>query len=197
MTADGIRAQSASIASPPPCPTSPTGSYAISTTSRRKLGVGDQAHSRWFSEKTYEKISGRNKTLVIAPNARHIDPYGDVEKIPFDKLEEFFAESPSTSGTGHGIRNRRKSEPSPRSSRTSSDPRLPWALASAQSPTPIIAACDANSCGPPERDRDRTEPSPQSPQAPQADPFPVTVPSPKARPGPRPTQTSPSAPPDL
>jgi fermentation-respiration switch protein FrsA (DUF1100 family) len=56
------------------------------------IAVGDQAHSRWFSEKTYDKIAGTNKALVIVPEARHIDLYDYVEKIPFDKLEEFFTD---------------------------------------------------------------------------------------------------------
>ena len=29
---------------------------------------------------------------MIVPDARHIDLYDDVEKIPFDKLEAFFTE---------------------------------------------------------------------------------------------------------
>lgn len=52
--------------------------------------VGDQAHSRWFSEKTYEKLPEADRELVIVPGARHIDLYDDESKIPFDKLDEFF-----------------------------------------------------------------------------------------------------------
>lgn len=56
------------------------------------IAVGDQAHSRWFSEKAFEKFPSGSAQLVIVPDARHIDLYDDVTKIPFDSLEEFFSE---------------------------------------------------------------------------------------------------------
>lgn len=54
--------------------------------------AGDHAHSRSFSEKAYEKAA-EPKELYIVPNAEHIDLYDQVDKIPFDKLENFFKDS--------------------------------------------------------------------------------------------------------
>ena len=54
--------------------------------------AGDHAHSRSFSEKAYEKAS-EPKELYIVPDAEHIDLYDQVDKIPFDKLENFFKDS--------------------------------------------------------------------------------------------------------
>ena len=54
--------------------------------------AGDHAHSRSFSEKAYEKAA-EPKELYIVPDAEHIDLYDQVDKIPFDKLENFFKES--------------------------------------------------------------------------------------------------------
>ena len=31
-----------------------------------------------------------NKELIIIPDATHVDLYDNMEKIPFDKIEEFF-----------------------------------------------------------------------------------------------------------
>lgn len=54
--------------------------------------IGENAHSRYFSEEAYENAS-EPKELYIVPNARHIDLYDDTTKIPFDKLEEFFTQN--------------------------------------------------------------------------------------------------------
>ena len=54
--------------------------------------AGDHAHSRSFSEKAYEKAA-EPKELYIVPDAEHIDLYDHVDKIPFDKLENFFKDS--------------------------------------------------------------------------------------------------------
>lgn len=54
--------------------------------------AGDHAHSRSFSEKAYEKAA-QPKELYIVPDAEHIDLYDQVDKIPFDKLENFFKDS--------------------------------------------------------------------------------------------------------
>lgn len=54
--------------------------------------AGDHAHSRSFSEKAYEKAA-EPKELYIVPDAEHIDLNDQVDKIPFDKLENFFKES--------------------------------------------------------------------------------------------------------
>jgi len=54
--------------------------------------VGENAHSRYFSEDAY-KAAAEPKELVIIPGARHIDLYDRTDMIPFDKLESFFAEN--------------------------------------------------------------------------------------------------------
>ncbi|WP_423972041.1 alpha/beta hydrolase [Elusimicrobium simillimum] len=51
---------------------------------------GEQAHSRYFSEDAFKKLQGDNKELLIIPNANHVDLYDGMDKIPFDKIEEFF-----------------------------------------------------------------------------------------------------------
>lgn len=54
--------------------------------------TGDIAHSRGISESVYE-MAAEPKELYVVPGAMHIDLYDDVEKIPFDKLEEFFLDA--------------------------------------------------------------------------------------------------------
>ena len=51
---------------------------------------GEKAHSRYFSEDAFKKLKGTNKELLIIPDANHVDLYDNMEKIPFDKLEQFF-----------------------------------------------------------------------------------------------------------
>lgn len=51
--------------------------------------IGENAHSRYFSEDAYE-MAAEPKELVVVPDANHIDLYDQVDKIPFDKLESFF-----------------------------------------------------------------------------------------------------------
>ncbi len=51
--------------------------------------MGKNAHSRYFTEETYEKAA-EPKELVIVTGARHIDLYDRENIIPFDKLESFF-----------------------------------------------------------------------------------------------------------
>lgn len=62
---------------------------------------GEKAHSRYFSEYAFEKMTGKhvegesakvgNKELMIIPGASHVDLYDDVAGlIPWDKIEEFF-----------------------------------------------------------------------------------------------------------
>lgn len=53
------------------------------------LLVGDRAHSRAYSQTVYEHAA-QPKELYVVPDAIHIDLYDRVDKIPFDKLEEFF-----------------------------------------------------------------------------------------------------------
>lgn len=51
---------------------------------------GEKAHSRYFSEDTFKKLQGCNKELYIVPDAVHTDLYDNLDKIPFDKIEEFY-----------------------------------------------------------------------------------------------------------
>ena len=62
---------------------------------------GEKAHSRYFSEYAFEKMTGKNpdgksitvgnKELMIIPDAVHTDLYDDKNgKIPYDKMEAFF-----------------------------------------------------------------------------------------------------------
>ena len=54
---------------------------------------GEKAHSRYFSETVYKKLTGDNKELLIIPGANHIDLYDNVDVIPFEKLDAFFKEN--------------------------------------------------------------------------------------------------------
>ncbi len=96
--------------------------YANEIESAVLLIHGEKAHSRYFSEYAFEKMTGKkafessvaecataneiptgkyagsykqgNKELLIIPGASHVDLYDDVAgKIPYDKLESFFKEN--------------------------------------------------------------------------------------------------------
>lgn len=65
---------------------------------------GEKAHSRYFSEYAFEKMTGKkcdgesmidgNKEILIIPNAVHTDLYDDrTGVIPYDKIEAFFKEN--------------------------------------------------------------------------------------------------------
>ena len=51
---------------------------------------GEKAHSRYFSEDAFKKLKGSNKELLIVKDANHVDLYDNLEKIPFEKIVEFF-----------------------------------------------------------------------------------------------------------
>lgn len=51
---------------------------------------GEKAHSRYFGEDAFKRLKGDNKKLVIVPGANHTDLYDNMEKIPFDGIEEFY-----------------------------------------------------------------------------------------------------------
>lgn len=51
---------------------------------------GAQAHSRYFSEDAYKRLTGDNKELLIIPDANHTDLYDNLEAIPFERISEFF-----------------------------------------------------------------------------------------------------------
>lgn len=53
---------------------------------------GAEAHSRYFSEDAYKRLTGDNKELLIIPGANHVDLYDNLNVIPFDKLDRFFKE---------------------------------------------------------------------------------------------------------
>lgn len=50
---------------------------------------GEKAHSRYFSETAFA-AANEPKELVIVKGANHVDLYDQVDKIPFDKIEQFF-----------------------------------------------------------------------------------------------------------
>ncbi len=56
------------------------------------LVAGENAHSRYYSEDVY-KMASDPKQLLIVPGADHVDLYDRMDKIPFDKLTEFFAKN--------------------------------------------------------------------------------------------------------
>ena len=51
---------------------------------------GEKAHSRYFSEDAYKRLTGDNKELLIVPGANHVDLYDNLNVIPFDKIDAFF-----------------------------------------------------------------------------------------------------------
>ena len=53
------------------------------------LIVGDRAASRFFSEQVYERAA-QPKELYVVEDAEHIDLYDRTDRIPFDKIEDFF-----------------------------------------------------------------------------------------------------------
>ena len=53
---------------------------------------GEKAHSRYFSETAYSKLTGDNKELLIIPGANHTDLYDQMDIIPFEKFNAFFTE---------------------------------------------------------------------------------------------------------
>ena len=64
--------------------------YAGEIRSAVLLVHGEKAHSRYFSEDAFKKLSGDNKELLIVPGASHTDLYDRVDIIPFDRIEAFF-----------------------------------------------------------------------------------------------------------
>ena len=51
---------------------------------------GEKAHSRYFSEDAYKRLTGSTKELLIIPGANHVDLYDNLNVIPFDKIDAFF-----------------------------------------------------------------------------------------------------------
>lgn len=50
---------------------------------------GEKAHSRYFSEDAYKRLTTANKELLIIPGANHVDLYDNLDVIPFDRIEDF------------------------------------------------------------------------------------------------------------
>lgn len=56
---------------------------------------GNKAHSLYFGRDAYNNMIKDNKytdnkELMIIPDATHVDLYDNMDKIPFDKIEDFF-----------------------------------------------------------------------------------------------------------
>ena len=66
--------------------------YSSEIRSAVLLVHGEKAHSRYFSETAYSKLTGDNKELLIIPGANHTDLYDQMGIIPFEKLNAFFTE---------------------------------------------------------------------------------------------------------
>ena len=64
--------------------------YSSEIRSAVLLVHGEKAHSRYFSETAYNKLTGDNKELLIIPGANHTDLYDQMDIIPFEKLNAFF-----------------------------------------------------------------------------------------------------------
>lgn len=54
---------------------------------------GAEAHSRYFSEDAFKRLTGDNKELLIIPGACHVDLYDNLAVIPFDRIDGFFRKS--------------------------------------------------------------------------------------------------------
>lgn len=52
---------------------------------------GENAHSLYFAETAYE-AAAEPKELMIIEGANHVDLYDQMDKIPFDRMAEFFSE---------------------------------------------------------------------------------------------------------
>lgn len=64
--------------------------YSSEIKSAVMLLHGENAHSKYFSEDAFKKLKGENKELLIIKDANHVDLYDNLEKIPFNKIDEFF-----------------------------------------------------------------------------------------------------------
>ena len=67
--------------------------YAGEIRSAVLLLHGERAHSRYFSEDAFRRLTGDNKELYIVPDANHTELYDNMERIPFDRIESFFKEN--------------------------------------------------------------------------------------------------------
>lgn len=51
---------------------------------------GEKAHSCYFSQDAFARLTGDNKELMIIPGAVHTDLYDNMAVIPFDEITNFF-----------------------------------------------------------------------------------------------------------
>ncbi len=51
---------------------------------------GDKAHSFYFGQTAFSRLRGTNKEFVVISGATHTDLYDQLDKIPFDRVTEFF-----------------------------------------------------------------------------------------------------------
>ena len=51
---------------------------------------GEKAHSLYFSQDAFKKLTGNNKELVIVPGANHVDLYDNDKFIPWQKIVDFY-----------------------------------------------------------------------------------------------------------
>lgn len=56
------------------------------------LIIGEEAHSRFYSEDVYA-AAAEPKELYVVPGSNHVDLYDRVDVIPFDTLTRFFADA--------------------------------------------------------------------------------------------------------
>ncbi|MDE6782985.1 MAG: alpha/beta hydrolase [Paramuribaculum sp.] len=85
--------------SPLPFMNMPLLTYANEIRNAVMLIHGEKAHSLYFSNDTYKKLTENwvpgtpnNKVLLIVPGANHTDLYDKMDIIPFDAIEVFFNE---------------------------------------------------------------------------------------------------------
>ena len=64
--------------------------YADEIRSAVLLVHGEKAHSCYFSKDAYTMLQGKNKELLLIPDAVHTDLYDNMDVIPFDKMADFF-----------------------------------------------------------------------------------------------------------
>lgn len=60
---------------------------------------GEKAHSLYFSEDAYKALKSQkgnyehaNTSMIVVPGANHCDLYDQMDKIPFDAIEQFYKE---------------------------------------------------------------------------------------------------------
>ena len=51
---------------------------------------GQKAHSCYFSRDAFARLKGKNKELMLIPDAVHTDLYDRLDVIPFDRITAFF-----------------------------------------------------------------------------------------------------------